>query len=153
MRFVGRHEVATLRWRRIQPMTRSNQKLSERQTLDGILAALGLQPDQVPDEGEAPDFTMVVSGHTVGVEITMYQSGDMLDDGKQRRQAESEWDRLKLAADKFRNGQPALRDINAYESCDLLNERSMVPPRRDCSSEHPGFVEFAWLCLMIVMPS
>jgi hypothetical protein len=50
-------------------MTRPSQKKSERQTLDAVLAALGLRPDQDPEAGEAPDFTMVISGRVIGLEI------------------------------------------------------------------------------------
>jgi hypothetical protein len=53
-------------------MTRTDQKQAERRTLDAILGALGLRPDQEPEAGEAPDFTMPVSGRRIGVEITMY---------------------------------------------------------------------------------
>jgi hypothetical protein len=54
-------------------MTRPDQKLSERQTLDAVFAALGLRPDKEPEAGETPDFTVLVSGRTLGVEITTYQ--------------------------------------------------------------------------------
>lgn len=36
-------------------MTRPDKKLSERRTLDAVLAALGLRPDQEPEAGEAPE--------------------------------------------------------------------------------------------------
>jgi hypothetical protein len=39
-------------------MTRATQKKSERRTLNAVLDALGLRPDQEPEEGEAPDFTV-----------------------------------------------------------------------------------------------
>lgn len=66
-------------------MTRAVQKTSERATLDAVLAAVGLRPDQEPVPREAPDFTLSVSGRKIGVEITMYRSGD----GSGRRQVES----------------------------------------------------------------
>jgi hypothetical protein len=40
-----------------------------------------------------------IAGARIGVEITMYQSGATVEDGRGRRQVESEWDRLKAAAD------------------------------------------------------
>jgi hypothetical protein len=57
-------------------MTRPAQKESERRTLDGVIAALGLRPDQEPEDGEAPDFTMRFAGRLIGIEITAYRSGD-----------------------------------------------------------------------------
>jgi hypothetical protein len=43
------------------PMTRIAQKQTERRTLDAILSALDLRPDQEPTADEAPDFTMCVA--------------------------------------------------------------------------------------------
>jgi hypothetical protein len=106
-------------------MTRPNQKRSERETLHALLAALDLRPDQEPEEGEAPDFTMAVAGRRIGIEITMYQSGDTVEDGRGRRQVESEWDRLKAAADAFRRDRPELVDVNVG-----LMFHGSVPPRR-----------------------
>ncbi len=102
-------------------MTRPIQKTSERATLDVVLAAVGLRLDQEPVAGETPDFTLSVSGRKIGVEITMYRSGD----GSGRRQVESEWDKLKIASDAFRNQHPELRDINVG-----LMFKDTVPPRR-----------------------
>ncbi len=67
-------------------MTRPNQKDSERRTLDAVLAALGVRADQDPVEGETTDFTLLLSGGTIGVESTMYPSGDTVEDGTGRRQ-------------------------------------------------------------------
>jgi hypothetical protein len=53
--------------KRSYAMTRADQKKSERRTLDAVLNALGLCPDQEPQEGEAPDFTMPVSGRVLCV--------------------------------------------------------------------------------------
>src|ERR1700730_18997184 len=75
-------------------MTRPAQKESERRTLDGVIAALGLRPDQEPEEGEAPDFTMRLSGRLIGVEITAYRSGGRVEDGSPRRAVEAEWEQL-----------------------------------------------------------
>ena len=114
------------------PMTRAGQKQSERETLHAVLAALGVRPDAEPEEGEAPDFTIAVAGRRIGVEITMYQSGDKLEDGGGRRQVESEWERLKAATDALRRDRPALSDIHVG-----LMFRASVPPRR----QHPAFLE------------
>jgi len=113
-------------------MTRPDQKRSERETLHAVLAALGLHPDEEPEEGEAPDFTMPIAGRWIGVEMTMYQSGATVEDGRGRRQVESEWDRLKAAGDAFRRDRPDLADVNVG-----LMFRASVPPPR----QHAAFLE------------
>jgi hypothetical protein len=113
-------------------MTRVAQKQSERRTLDAILAALGLCLDHEPEAGEAPDFTMRVERRLIGVEITLYRSGAMVDDGTERRPVENEWERLKVAADAFRSQRRELRDINVG-----LMFNGAVPPRR----QHIAFME------------
>jgi hypothetical protein len=113
-------------------MTRPDQKQSERETLHAVLAALGLHPDEEPEEGEAPDFTMPIAGRRIGVEMTMYQSGATVEDGRGRRQVESEWDQLKAAGDAFRRNRPELADVNVG-----LTFRASVPPRR----QHAAFLE------------
>jgi hypothetical protein len=112
-------------------MTRPDQKQSERRTLNAMLAALDLRPDQEPETGETPDFTMLAFGRTVGVEITMYRSGATVDGGMERRSVESEWDVLQRAADTFRGERPELSDINVG-----LMFSGPVPPRR----QHAEFV-------------
>jgi hypothetical protein len=79
-----------------------NNAESERRTLDGVFAALGLRPDDEPEQGETPDFLLRAGGRLIGVEITMYRSGATVEDGTERRPVESEWERLKVAADVFR---------------------------------------------------
>ena len=83
-------------------MTRPSQKHAERRTLDAVLTALGLHPDQEPKAGEAPDFTVLLSGRVIGLEITLYRSGEAMADGSKRRAVESEWASLKAASDAFR---------------------------------------------------
>src|SRR5260370_28433886 len=111
-------------------MTRPAQKKSEHQTLDAVLAALGLRPGQQPEEGEAPDFTMLVAGRLIGVEITLYRSGATVDDGSQRRPVENECKRLREAEDTFRAQRPDLQFINVG-----LMFKGAVPPRR----QHAAF--------------
>src|SRR6266436_1356122 len=113
-------------------MTRPAKKIAERRTLDAVLAALAMCPDQEPQNGEAPDFTMFVSGRLIGVEITEFSSGDVLEDGNLRRAVESEWERLKLAGDAFRREDPELREVNVG-----LMFKAKVPPRQD----HAAFLE------------
>jgi hypothetical protein len=113
-------------------MTRPDQKQSERETLHAVLSALGLRPDEEPEDGEAPDFTMPIAGRRIGVEITRYQSGATVEDGRGRRQVESEWDRLKAAAAAFRRDRPELADVNVG-----LMFHASVPPRR----QHTALLE------------
>ena len=113
-------------------MTRPSQKKSERQTLDAVLAALGLRPEQEPEASEAPDFTMLLSGRVIGLEITLYRSGEAVANGSKRRAVEGEWELLKAASDAFRSQHPDLRNINVG-----LMFKDTVPPRR----RHAAFLE------------
>lgn len=112
-------------------MTRANQKNDERRTLNAALAALGLQPDREPAQGETPDFMVPVSGNTIGVEITMYRSGDVIEGGIGRRQDENEWELLKAAADGYRKAHPEFRDISVG-----LMFTGLAPPKR----QHADFI-------------
>src|ERR1700730_10103103 len=113
-------------------MTRPSQKHAERRTLDAVLAALGLHPDQEPKAGEAPDFTVLLSGRVIGLEITLYRSGEAMADGSKRRAVEGEWELLKAASDAVRTQNPDLRNINVG-----LMFKDTVPPRR----HHAAFLE------------
>ena len=106
-------------------MTREVQKSSERQTLDVVLAALGLRPDQEPEAGETPDFIVSLAGRRIGVEVTMYSSADTVAGGHRRRQVESEWDKLLAAARAYCSTRPELHDINVR-----LRFSGPVPSRR-----------------------
>jgi hypothetical protein len=106
-------------------MTRPDQKQAERQTLNTVLATLRLRPDRELEEGEAPDFTVRVSGKSIGVEITMYRSGATVEGGMERRQVESEWDILQRESEIFRDQRPELAKINVG-----LMFRGAVPPRK-----------------------
>jgi hypothetical protein len=112
-------------------MTRPRQKESEWETLDRVLDGLGVRPDQQPIDGETPDFMLLLSGRAIGVEITMYRSGDTVEDGMGRRQVENEWELLKVAADRFRDRNPQFRDINVG-----LMFTASVPPRK----QHAEFI-------------
>ena len=113
-------------------MTRPNRKSSERQTVDMVFTALGLRPDSDPVAGEAPDFTVPLSGRSIGIEITMYRSGDIVEGGAERRQAEAEWAKLLSASHAFRSARPELRDINVG-----LMFKGPMPQRR----RHADFME------------
>jgi hypothetical protein len=106
-------------------MTRPSQKVSERQTLDTVLNGLGLRPEADLVEGETPDFMLTLSGRRIGVEVTMYRSGDTVEGGSERRQAEAEWSKLLSASDAFRSARPELHDVNV-----ILTFKGPVPPRR-----------------------
>jgi hypothetical protein len=112
-------------------MTRPNQKEFERRTLDAVLAALGVRPDQEPEDGETPDLMVVLSGKMIGVEITMYRSGDTVEGGTGRRQVENEWELLKAASAFFCRDKPEFRDVNVG-----LMFSGPVPPRR----QHAAFI-------------
>ncbi len=113
-------------------MTRPRQKQAERRTLDAIFAALGLRPDRAPEEGETPDFIVHLAGRAIGVEVTMYQSGDAVEGGLPRRAVENEWDVLKNAADAFRAIHPKIRDVSVG-----LMFSGAVPPRK----HHQAFID------------
>jgi hypothetical protein len=70
-------------------VTRKIQKDAERAALDRILAALALTPDSEPEVGEAPDFIIQLRGQSIGVEITLYSSGEIIDGTVNRRAGES----------------------------------------------------------------
>jgi hypothetical protein len=113
-------------------MTRFIRKEAERRSLDAILKALGLTPDKEPDAGETPDFIVWLSGRAIGVEITMFQSKDVVDGGKDRRMVESEWDKLQAAIEPFRQANADILDVNVG-----LMFGGPVPPRR----LHAAFME------------
>jgi hypothetical protein len=110
-------------------MTTLQQKESERRTLDHLLWALDLRPDQEPVAGEKPDFIVLASGRTIGVEITAFQSGTMTDDGVDLRKVEGEWQRFEDASVAFRQTCPYLHNLDVG-----LFFKGSLPPRRDYSA-------------------
>jgi|SRR5262245_37576352 len=92
-------------------MTREIQKDAERLVLDSILAALALTPDSKPEVSEAPDFIIQLRGQSIGVEITLQRSGEIID-GIIRRAVESEWELLKASAETFWRQHNDLRAVN-----------------------------------------
>src|SRR5580704_4998378 len=104
-------------------MTRSTQKASERQTLDTLLSALGLRPEAKPVEGETPDFMLTLSGRRIGVEVTMYRSGDTVEGGSERRQQ-------KLSGPNYcRRRMPSeARDLNcSMSTSDRCSKEQFLP--------------------------
>jgi hypothetical protein len=105
-------------------MTRAIQKAEERAVLDLVFAGLGVLPDREPDlSGETPDAIVTIGGRRIGIEITAYDSGEMIEGKHGRRQVESEWDKIKLASEAFRAIEPDLKDVNA-----ILFFSGSVPP-------------------------
>jgi hypothetical protein len=111
-------------------MTRQDQKAAERATLDMLLSALAITPESIVP-GEAPDFAVTIRARSIGVEVTMYQTGSIAGAGIGRRQVESEWEVLEKAARSFQATQPDLRRINVG-----LMFKSIAPARK----EHPAFM-------------
>jgi hypothetical protein len=112
-------------------MTRPTQKAAERSTLDLLLTALALKVDAPPVEGEKPDFVISASGRSIGIEVTMYQSGVTVTTGMGRRKVESAWEALEQRARLFRESEADLRNVNIG----LMFKADAPPPR-----EHPAFL-------------
>ena len=112
-------------------MTRDIQKENERRVLCRVLAALGATPESEPQAGEAPDFILQLRGQSVGVEISVYNSEETIDETK-RRAVESEWERLKAAAEEFWSQQGDLRAVTVG-----VMFKGRVPGRRD----HCAFIQ------------
>jgi len=113
-------------------VTRKIQKDAERPDLDRILAALALTSDSEPEAGEAPDFIIQLRGQSVGVEITLYRSGEIIHGTVKRRAAESGWDLLKAAAQEFWSQHDDLRAVNVG-----VTFKGRVPRRGD----HHSFIQ------------
>jgi hypothetical protein len=111
-------------------MTRLTQKQEESEILRELLSATGIRPDSGPLEGEKPDFTIQISGRTVGVEVVIYQSGrTVVRAGRRtikRRAVESEWERLETYSKEFQKKHPELNGIYI-----LLRFNSTVPPQEE----------------------
>jgi hypothetical protein len=107
-------------------VTRKIQKDAERGALDRILAALALTPDSEPEVGGSPDFIIQLRGQSIGVEITLYSSGEIIDGTVNRRAGKSGWDLLKAAAQEFWSQRDDLRAVNVG-----VTFKGRVPRRRD----------------------
>jgi hypothetical protein len=99
-------------------MARPDQKLSERQTLDAVFAALDLRRDQEPKAGETPDFTVLISGRTIGVEITTYQSEATVD-GRHRAQESRKRVVGFIAAGVHQHGEIPITDFGILAGAEL----------------------------------
>lgn len=108
-------------------MTRPIQKQSERDTLRTLFFVLDMPPEISCEDGEAPDFMVQIDDRTIGIEVTMYQSGQIVAaTGIQKRKVESEWERFNCSSRFFREEQPDLRNI-----CILFRFKDSVPPSKE----------------------
>lgn len=81
-------------------MTRPKQKQEERDTLLKLICAIGIRLESWPVDGEAPDAIFRMSGRTIGVEVTMYQSGATVA-GLPKRAIEAEWEEFEKSCQLF----------------------------------------------------
>jgi hypothetical protein len=91
-------------------MTRPTQKQEERHTLLELLYAIHVRLDHSPEPGEAPDFTFGMSGRTIGLEITMYESGEIVA-GTPKRAIEARWEGFEISSQIFQKEYPELHGI------------------------------------------
>lgn len=120
-------------------MTRSTQKQDERSTLLKLMSAIHIQLESCPMEGEAPDFMIQISGRTVGVEVTMYQSGKTVV-GVAKRAVEAEWEELETSSRIFQNEHVELTGIYI-----LFRFTDTIPPRRERAKFFCEILEFVRL--------
>jgi hypothetical protein len=117
-------------------MTRLNQKQKEYEILRALLRATGIRPECLPLKAEKPDFTMLISGRTVGIEVTMYQSGKTVAGvgrrAVKRRVVESEWERLEKSSKNFQREHADLKNVYI-----LFRFKNIVPPKK----EHDAFFQ------------
>jgi hypothetical protein len=106
-------------------MTRPVQKQDERETLIKLLSTIHVQLDSQPLEGETPDFMIPMSGRTIGVEVTMYQSGRTVA-GLSKRAIESEWEEFETSSQTFQRINTELTNV-----CILFRFKDAIPPRRE----------------------
>jgi hypothetical protein len=105
-------------------MTRSVKKEAERAAVRELMTIIGLEPDNPPLEGEAPDFMISIAHRTIGVELTTYQSA-MSVAGVGKRVVEAEWEELERSSQTIRIRNADLNSISL-----LFRFNSVVPPRR-----------------------
>ena len=120
-------------------MTTTEKKESERRTLLHLLRALELCPDREPEDGETPDFIVLVSGRSIGIEITAFQSGTRTDDGVDLRKVEAEWQKFEVLSQEFRQARPLFEQLDVG-----LFFKGSMPPRRDYAAfmeEISGFAQ------------
>jgi hypothetical protein len=106
-------------------MTRPIQKQYERETLIKLLSTIQVQLDSQPLEGETPDFMIPMSGRTIGVEVTMYQSGRTVA-GLPKRAIEAEWEEFETSSQIFQRENTELTNVYI-----LFRFKDAIPPRRE----------------------
>ncbi len=108
-------------------MTRLDQKQYERVTLRTLLSILGIPADTVCEEGETPDFLVQINGESIGIEMTRYQSGQVVAAASiERRAVEAEWERFNCFSKSLREEQPELKKISV-----IFRFKNVVPPSRE----------------------
>jgi hypothetical protein len=117
-------------------MTRPTQKQDEQRTLLELMAAIGVQLESCPMEGEVPDFMIQISDRTVGIEVTMYQSKRTVA-GIQKRVVEAEWEELERSSQTFQNENSELAGIYI-----LFRFKDGVPSRRERADFFCEILEF-----------
>ncbi len=111
-------------------MTRPRKKQDESEALSELLSATRVELESQPLESETPDFVIRMSGRTIGVEITMYRSGQALA-GIPKRAIEAAWEEFETTSQIFRREHPELASIYI-----LFRFKDAIPPRQ----EHDRFV-------------
>lgn len=108
-------------------MARLDQKQYERRTLRALLSILEVPPDTPCQEGEAPDFMVQINSQAIGIEMTRYQSGQVVGAaGIERRSVEAEWEKFIRFSKRFCEEQSELKDVSI-----IFRFKDVVPPARE----------------------
>ena len=122
-------------------MTRTSKKQQELDIVLELLHMTGMRLDSEPEESETPDFMVQVAGRAIGIEVTMFQSGDVIKRaGKgalRKRLVESEWERLEACGKVFRK-----RDAEFRNTYILFRFKSVVPPREEYQNFFDEVLQF-----------
>jgi len=123
-------------------MTRLTQKEIERATLQRLLAATHIVLQCDPIDSEAPDFIIQSSGRSIGVEMTMYQSGKTVA-GVRKRAIEAEWELLEQSSRSYRSANAELHGLYI-----LFRFKTALPSR----NEHSQFLQEILEFLRVMRP-
>jgi hypothetical protein len=104
------------------------KKQYERDTLDALLSVLGLPADTPCQHDDKPEFIIEINGRTVGIEVTSYQSGQLVV-GKRRREIEAEWEKFDYSSKRFREENSELKDISI-----IFRFKDLVPSSKERKS-------------------
>ena len=101
-----------------------------------LLRVIGVKLESRPEDGEAPDATFRMSGRTIGVEVTMCQSG-MTVAGLPKRAIEAEWEEFEEASYVFQREHTELTSVYI-----LFRFKGAVPPGRERDTFFSEVLEF-----------